>query len=125
MLVNHALQILRRDVVVPDAIRLHTEDRPAPAGGEAGNPAALDAQISLIQSSNFENCTGIVEKRLRFASSGATRAGAYQQVAAIIGDAGFLDGIHAVAASVFSLSFASSASFALFTSSASAMAAAM
>src|SRR5471032_894486 len=95
VVVDDAVHVLGRHVVVPRAVRLHADDGAALAGGKTPHPAALDAQLAGIQSRSLELAAQAIEQRLRRAIFAATRTGADQQVAVIVADLRLDDFTHA------------------------------
>src|SRR5574337_29481 len=88
VLVDDAVHVGRRDVVVPDPVGLDAQHRPALAGGKAIDAAALDPQRALVQAGGLELVAQAVEQGLGFAVLGAARPGTDEQMAAVAADLG-------------------------------------
>src|SRR5574337_343398 len=88
MLVDDAIHVGRRDVVVPDAVGLDAQHRPALAGGKAIDAAAFDPQRALVWAGGLELVAQAVEQGLGFAVLGAARPGTDEQMAAVAADLG-------------------------------------
>src|SRR5215472_14687559 len=91
MLGNDPVHVLRRHVVVPDAVRLHTQHRSTPAGGETVHPGAFDTQRALIQPCRLELLPEAVKQLLGLAFLGTPWSDANQEMTAIVTDFRLLD----------------------------------
>src|SRR5450830_1288241 len=93
VVVDDAVHILGRNVVVPRPVRLHAHDRSALAGGKTADAATLDAQFAFVQSGGFELVAQAVKQCLRGAVLTAARTGADQDVTVIVADFRLDDGL--------------------------------
>ena len=89
MLRNDAVHVLRRHVVIPSAIGLHADQRPAPAHSNAADLAELHARGSGMQACYLKFITQCINQRLCIAMLVTAYASADHYMAFINTNAGF------------------------------------